>query len=228
MINNIRRPMYTFIGISFLSFSLSGCILHVNAKGSDRENHSSNYVKDISATNKSVVVDEGRSVENISSVNGSILVKDDVVANKVTNTNGQISIRDNVSVDSVTGVNGQIKIGEGFTSKEGINNVNGKISIREGSKVGGDISTVNGSINLSSVTVEGALETVNGSISIEQGSLVKGNIYFRGNSNGTYSGKNPTLYISSDSAVDGDIILERPVDLKLQNENLKDKVKRLY
>jgi hypothetical protein len=228
MINNIRRPIYTFIGISFLSFSLSGCILHVNAKGNGRDNASSSYSKDMTATNKSVTVGEGRTVENISSVNGSILIKNDVVANKVTNTNGQISIRDNVSVDSVKGVNGQIKIGEGFTSQDGIKNVNGQISIREGSKVGGDISTVNGSINLSSVTVEGGLETVNGSISLQQGSLVKGNIYFRGNSNGTYSGKNPTLYISSDSAVDGDIILERPVELKLQNENLNNKVKRLY
>jgi hypothetical protein len=63
---------------------------------------------------------------------------------------------------------------------------------------------------------------------LEQGSRVKGDIYFQGNSNGTYSRKNPTLYISSDSVVDGDIILERPVDLKLQNKNLENKVKRLY
>jgi len=228
MISKIRRPVYSFIGITLLSMSLSGCIIHVNAKNKDWDNDSTSYSDDVKSTNKSVKVSEGRTVEDVGSVNGSVVIKDNVNAKDVTNTNGSISIADNVSVDSVKAVNGQIKIGEGFVAKEDVSTVNGQIAIKEQGKIGGELSTVNGSISITGVVVEKNIVTVNGSVKLNDGSIVKGDIHFRGNSNNSYHKNYPVLYISADSDVEGDIILERPVELRLENKSLESKVKRLY
>ncbi|WP_411692430.1 hypothetical protein [Glaciecola sp.] len=228
MITKIRRPIYTFIGITLLSFSLSGCIIHVNAKSNDSDRGDSSYSTDLTTTNKSVRVAEGRTVENISSVNGSVSIDDNVTAERVSNTNGQIKIGDNVKVDSVKAVNGQIKIKEGFVSKGDVSTVNGQIKIGENGQVGGELSTVNGSINIHNVVVEKDIVTVNGHIYLKEGSVVKGDIHFRGNNNNNNRKHTPVLYISADSNVEGDIILERPVELELENKSLESKVKRLY
>jgi UDP-3-O-[3-hydroxymyristoyl] glucosamine N-acyltransferase len=228
MISQIRRPVYSFIGITLVSLSLSGCIIHVNAKSKDWDNDSTSYMEDLKSTNKSVNVGEGRTVENVGSVNGSVVIKDNVTAKRVTNTNGSITIGDNVKVESVEAVNGGIKIGEGFVSEEDVSTVNGQIAIQEKSQIGGELSTVNGSVSINGVVVEKDIVTVNGSIKLKDGSLVKGDIHFRGNSKNNYYKNYPVLYISADSNVEGDIILERPVELELENKSLESKVKRLY
>jgi len=125
-------------------------------------------------------------------------------------------------------VNGQIKIGESFISTGDVSTVNGQISIQEKGLVGGEISTVNGSITIENVVVEQNLSTVNGNVKLKDGSVVKGDIHFHGTNKKNYNNKYPTLYISADSKVEGDIILERPVELKLENKSLESKVKRLY
>lgn len=228
MINQIRRPIYSFIGITLMSISLSGCIIHVNAKDWDNEHNQSSYSSDIKSTNKSVKVDDGRTVEDVGSVNGRVSIADNVNAKRVTNTNGQIKIGDNVTVQSVKAVNGQIKIGDGFVSKEDVSTVNGQISIKEKGNIGGELSTVNGSITIRDVVVEKDIVTVNGSITLSEGSLVKGDIHFRGNNRNKYNKRYPVLYISADSNVEGNIVLERPVELKLENKALESKVKRMY
>jgi DUF4097 and DUF4098 domain-containing protein YvlB len=124
----------------------------------------------------------------------------------------------------VDAVNGQIKIGEGFVAKEGVSAVNGQIVIQEQGQIGGGLATVNGNILLNSVVVEKDIVSVNGNVKLKDGSLVKGDIHFRKSSNKNY----PVLYISADSNVQGDIILERPVELELENKSLESKVKRLY
>nr|WP_297348641.1 hypothetical protein [uncultured Glaciecola sp.] len=225
MINQIRRPIYSFIGITLISLSLSGCIIHVNAKNKDWDKD--NYSSDVTSTNKSVKVAEGRTVEDVGSVNGSVVIKDNVTAKRVTNTNGRISIGNNVNVDSVDAVNGQIKIGEGFIAKENVSTVNGQIVIQEQGQIGGGLTTVNGNILINSVVVEKDIVSVNGSVKLKDGSLVKGDIHFRNSAN-NYNKNYPVLYISADSNVQGDIILERPVALELENKSLENKIKRLY
>ncbi|MFT6086056.1 MAG: hypothetical protein ACJAWT_001306 [Glaciecola sp.] len=225
MINQIRRPIYSFIGITLISLSLGGCIIHVNAKNKDGDKDS--YSSDVTSTNKSVKVAEGRTVEDVGSVNGSVVIKDNVTAKHVSNTNGRISIGNNVSVDSVDAVNGQIKIGERFVAKEGVSTVNGQIVIQEQGQIGGGLATVNGNILLNSVVVEKDIVSVNGNIKLKAGSLVKGDIHFHKSSN-NYNKNYPVLYISADSNVHGDIILERPVELELENTSLESKIKRLY
>jgi len=225
MINQIRRPVYSFIGITLMSLSLGGCIIHVNAKNKDWDKDS--YSSDVTSTNKSVNVAEGRTVEDVGSVNGSVVVEDNVTAKHVTNINGRISIGDNVSVDSLDSVNGQIKIGENFVAKESVSTVNGQIVIQEQGQIGGGLTTVNGNILISSVVVEKDIVSANGSVKLKDGSRVKGNIHFRNSAN-NYNKNYPVLYISADSNVQGDIILERPVELELQNKSLEGKIKRLY
>lgn len=231
MITQIKRPVYTFIGISLFSIFLSGCIVHVNAKDADwdyEKGSESSYSGDISSTNKSVKVGEGRSVENISSVNGSVKVSDDVSAEDISSVNGKVSIGDNVSADSVESVNGQVKIGSGFKSRGQVSTVNGGIRIDNDSSVGGAVSTVNGSIRLEGVIVGKDISTKNGSVTLKDGSVVKGDIHFEPISKNNYNKRRPTLYISADSVVEGNIILDRPVDLELENPDLADKVKRNY
>ena len=228
MIKQIRRPIFTFIGISLVSFALSGCIVHVNAKSKSHDNDEISYTSDLKTTNKSIKVSDGRSVDDITSVNGSIRIKDKVTARHISNTNGQIKIGDKVQADSVAAVNGQIKIGDGFVSNGDVSTVNGQIKIDEESQIGGEVSSVNGSIRLEGVVVELDVVTVNGNIELKDGSHVKGNIHFRHRSNNSYRRNNPVLFISADSQVDGDIILEQEVDLELENKSLKSKVKRLY
>jgi hypothetical protein len=225
MINQIRCPIYSFIGITLMSLSLGGCIIHVNAKNKDWEKDS--YSSNVTSTNKSVNVAEGRTVEDVGSVNGSVVVEDNVTAKHVTNINGRISIGNNVSVDSLDSVNGQIKVGESFVAKESVSAVNGQIVIQGQGKIGGRLTTVNGNILISSVVVEKDIVSTNGSVKLKDGSLVKGNIHFR-NSAKHYNKNYPVLHISADSNVQGDIILERPVELDLQNKNLEGKIKRLY
>lgn len=228
MISQIRRPIYSFIGITLVSFSLSGCIIHVNAKNKDWDRDNTSYSSDVTSTNKSVKVAEGRSVEDVGSVNGSVTIRDNVTAKRVSNTNGQVKIGENVKVISVKAVNGQIKIGEGFVSDGDVSTVNGEIVVNEQSQIGGDVSSVNGTITLNGVVVDKDVSTVNGNIQLKRGSVVKGDIHFRGNNNNSYNKKYPVLFISADSNVEGDIILERHVELELENKSLEDKVKRVY
>ncbi len=228
MISQIRRPVYSFIGITLLSMSLGGCIIHVNAKNKDWDNDSASYSQDVKSTNKSVKISEGRTVEDVGSVNGSVVIRNNVSAKRVTNTNGSISIGDNVSVDSVSAVNGQINVGKGFTANEDVSTVNGQIAIQAQGQIGGELSTVNGTISINGVVVQNDIVTVNGSIKLTNGSIVKGDIHFRGNTKNNYNKDYPVLYISADSNVEGDIILERPVELELENNNLESKVKRMY
>jgi len=228
MINQIRRPIYSFIGITLISFALSGCIIHVNAKNKDWDTDTTAYSSDVKSTNKSVKVGAGRTVQDVGSVNGSVIIKNKVTAERVSNTNGSISIGDNVKVASVNGVNGQIKIGKDFVAEQNVSTVNGQIKIQEQGQIGGELSTVNGNISINGVIVEKNIVTVNGNVTLKDGSLVKGNIYFSGQSNQNYNKNYPVLFISADSNVEGDIILERPVELAFENKRLESKVKRLY
>jgi hypothetical protein len=228
MINQIRRPIYSFIGITLISFTLGGCIIHVNAKNKDWDTDPTFYSSDVKSTNKSVKVGAGRTVQDVGSLNGSVVIKDKVTAARVSSTNGSISIGDDVKVDSVNGVNGQIKIGEGFVAEQNVSTVNGQIEIQEQGLIGGELSTVNGNISVSGVIVENDIVTVNGNVTLKDGSLVKGDVYFNGHSNQKYNKNYPVLYISADSKVEGNIILERPVELALENQSLESKVKRLY
>jgi DUF4097 and DUF4098 domain-containing protein YvlB len=228
MINQIRRPIYSFIGITFISFTLSGCIIHVNAKSEGWNADTALYSSDVKSTNKSVKVGAGRTVQDVGSVNGSVVIQDKVTAARVSTTNGSINLGDDVKVDSVGSVNGQIEIGEGFVAEQNVSSVNGQIKIQEQGQIGGELSTVNGNISINDVIVEKDIVTVNGNVALRDGSLVKGDIYFSGRSNQKYNKNYPVLYISANSNVEGDIILERPVKLVLENESLISRVKRLY
>ncbi|MFQ3206684.1 MAG: hypothetical protein ACI9IT_000823 [Glaciecola sp.] len=79
-----------FIGLTPISLSISGGIIHVNAKNKDWDKDS--YSSDVMSTNKSGKVAEGRTTEVVGSINGSTFLKSNVTAKHVGNKNGRISI----------------------------------------------------------------------------------------------------------------------------------------
>jgi hypothetical protein len=241
MISQIRRPIYTFFGIAAMSVALSGCIIHVNAKDADWDDgysssweskgQQSDSAGNIKSTNKSVRVAEGREVNNVSSVNGGVRIKDKVKAKEVSSVNGAVVVGDYVAVESLESVNGAIKVGSHFSSTGNVTTVNGGIRIDENSSVKGKVQTVNGSVNLENVDVGKDVTSKNGDITITEGSVIKGDIHFeevRNNSFFNKKSKAPTLFISEDSTVEGAIILDREVILKLENEALMNKVQKNY
>lgn len=200
----------------FISSLLTGCIVVVDA--ADKGN--SSY--------QSASAAQGG---DISRVNGSINISDSSQMQELSTVNGSIKLGNNVRIRSAETVNGSIKAASDLQVQQGLSTVNGSIELSKGAQVGADITTVNGSIRLDNTNAAGTIRTVNGSISLKNNSLVKGDIIFaERKKNRSWFGKDqdeknqPTLYISADSVVEGNIILRQPVQLKLENTALAAKV----
>ena len=230
MTNQLRKPIFTFIGAVCSIILLAGCIVHVGAgeAGEDGYASSSSWSegKNYSEVNKSINIGDGQSVGNVSTVNGSLSMGDSVTADKVSSVNGRLSVGENANVRELSTVNGSLKVGEGLRTKNDVSTVNGSIKLRNDSEVGGTISTVNGSITLDGVRVEKNIETVNGSITLSENSLVNGDIVYRWNKNNynSHTRKPPVLKIDGSSSVEGQIILEQEVELDFADKSLMDKV----
>ena len=224
MTKNIKKPIFTFMAGFTSLILLAGCVVHVGAGESD--NHASSWSsgKDYSEVNKSIKISEGKSVGNVSTVNGSLHLGDKVSAEKVSSVNGRLKVGDNVTVEGLSTVNGGLSAGEGLRAEDNVSTVNGSIKLHENSQVGGTVSTVNGSINLEGVIIGQNIETVNGSISLEDNTIVKGDITYRWNKKNNYNRKDPVLRIDASSTVEGNIYLERQVELDFADESLKSKV----
>ena len=71
-----------------------------------------------------------------------------------------------------------------------------------------------------------ALATVNGDIDIEGDSVISGNIVYKSSDSKWIDEDDhmPTLTIGSNVTLHGSVILERPVDLKIENKDIKGKV----
>lgn len=156
--------------------------------------------------------------DDVSTVNKSVSISSGSGAGDVESVNGSIRIGADAFVQSVESVNGAVNIGEGVTVAESVEAVNGGITLGPGSIVGGSVETVNGGIRLSGTNVSDHVETINGSIRLLQGTVVEGNVKV-GKSWGWSSGRNKPVKveIGEDVQVLGDLIFERPVELKLHD-----------
>lgn len=209
----------TCLGMFWLT--LSGCVIHVGSDGID-----SNY-NGVSSVFGEVSVSEGKTVGDVSSVNGNVELEDYVTADKVDTVNGSIEVGRHVAVSEATTVNGDIETGTEFKSEGKVETVNGEINIESMSRVKGDIATVNGDIVLRNVVASGNVYTKNGDMALTEKTLIKGDLIYgrRGRSSNRSL---PVLTISQDSDVQGEIVLKRPVTLRIQNAELLEKVRYLY
>lgn len=177
----------------------------------------------------SAVVGSNEHYADISLVNGSIQMASDSSAKDISVVNGSVDIRDNVSVRSISTVNGGIETGSGLKVSGELSTVNGEIQLGEQSVIDGNIESVNGDITLKDSTTAGDISTVNGDISLNGATVVKGDVIFKQrNKRKSWfnfgSSNKPTLYIAADAVVEGQIILEQKVTLKLENPAMQAKV----
>lgn len=226
MTKQVRRPVLTFIVAIMSVILLAGCIVHVGAsKANAKISIDGNY----SSANKSVTVSKGKTIGDASAVNGRLTIEDNVTAKDVSSVNGRLSVGDNVTVDELSSVNGKLSAGHGLLANGNVSTVNGKIELREKSTVKGNVSSVNGKMEIDGVAIQKNIESVNASIELSGNTHVQGDIvYKRKNNNNSYNIRNPVLRIEKGVRIDGSIILEGPVDLEFDDENLQSKVVKKF
>lgn len=187
------------------------------------------------SVNKSIRIEAGTTADGASSVNGSVTVgAGAIVTGEVSTVNGTIRIEDNAQIEAaetVNGslrvgsnvrsraletVNGSIRVGDGSTIDGGIEAVNGKIEVGRSTRVDRSVQNVNGAIELAGAEVGGNIETVNGDIELSDGAVLRGDIIIEKPNNwGWNRNKNrkPRVIIGPGSVVEGEIKLEREVEL---------------
>lgn len=158
----------------------------------------------------SAVVGSGEQYGDISLVNGSVQMASNSSARTVSLVNGGIDIRDDVQIGSAETVNGAIEAGRNL-------------------QVTGSLSTVNGDITFNSAEVAQNISTVNGDIKLAGNTVIKGNVVFKKPGKkktffGWGNNDKPSLHIAAGAVVEGRIILEQPVELKLANPDMQAKV----
>lgn len=220
----MKHSVFSIISATALmSVLLTGCIVHVGAGESGGN---------IDGVFGGIDIQSGRSAKNLSMVNGNIEMEDDSSARDLSTVNGSIELADNVSIRSAATVNGSIEAGENLRVDKDLNTVNGEILLGKGAEVGKDIANVNGDLRLTDALVGGDVETSNGDVELLGTTHIQGDVRIKHRNDKSWikwnSDSKPTLTIGADVQVDGEIILERPVDLKLENSTLSNKVVRRY
>lgn len=182
--------------------------------------------------NESIKVEDGRETGGHSTVNGSITVGSDATVNGSLETvNGTIRIAQNSHVGNVETVNGGVRIESGVTARDissvngsvrlaenvsvdgEISVVNGRIKLDRGSSVSDDVSNVNGELSIVGATIGGDLSTVNGDVSLTENALLVGNLVVEKESGWNSPGRKPKIVIGPGAQVQGELILERAVEL---------------
>ena len=200
------------------SLTLSGCVIHVDGASDG----------DVSSVFGGVDIAAGRKVEDISTVNGGVTLEKDAEAGRIDTVNGDIELYDNAAAYSIDVVNGDVELGRAVTIQAGIDTVNGDISSRAGSTINGSIETVNGDIDAQDTVINGDIETSNGDVTLRGKTHVAGDIVFRRKEGNNWGSSTPTLHIERSVEIDGNIVLQRQVELELNNPVHKDKIVREY
>ncbi|WP_416305030.1 hypothetical protein [Neptunicella sp. SCSIO 80796] len=215
-----HKIRFAIVPVAVITSSLlTGCIVHVGGGDGSSRHHS--YRQD---DDKQISGTAG----DISSINDDIKFSSHTTAGHVDAVNGDIKISDNVELRSINTVNGDIRAGHKLASTGPIETVNGDIEIESGSSVV-SISTVNGDIELEGVQVQHNISTQNGDISLRGDTHILGDVIFekRDNPSGWNWGNShdrPELEIDTNVRIDGNIVLNRQVELQIANPQLKDKI----
>ena len=153
---------------------------------------------------------------NLKTVNGSIRIDDGASIEEAATVNGGVRLAARVRAESLTTVNGSINVGENGDISDEVGAVNGRISLGKGTRVADDVGNVNGQIGLAGAEVGGNVTTVNGDIELSDGAVVKGDVVVEKPSNwswGKEKSRKPRIVIGPGSRVEGEIRLERKVEL---------------
>lgn len=153
---------------------------------------------------------------NLKTVNGSIRIDDGASIEEAATVNGGVRVAARVRAESLTTVNGSINVGENGDISDEVGAVNGRISLGKGTRVADDVGNVNGQIGLAGAEVGGNVTTVNGDIELSDGAVVKGDLVVEKPSNwswGKEKSRKPRIVIGPGSRVEGEIRLDRKVDL---------------
>lgn len=220
----MKHSVFSIVSATALmSVLLTGCIVHVGA-GENGGN--------IDGVFGGIDIQSGRNAKNLSMVNGSIEMEDNSSARNLSTVNGSIELADNVSIRNAETVNGSIEAGRNLRVEKSLETVNGEILLGEGAEVGKDVSNINGDLRLTDARIGGDVETYNGDVELLGNTHVEGDVAIRRNRDKSWfkwnSDSEPSLTIGANVQIDGEIILERPVDLKLENSALSSKVVRRY
>jgi len=169
------------------------------------------------SVNGSITVGENAVVTGgVKTVNGSISVDSGARIESASTVNGGVKIADNVQSDDLSTVNGSIKVGESVTVSGEIEAVNGRINVEKGTTVSRSVSNVNGQIELSGAEVGTDVSTVTGDVKIVDGTVVKGDLIVEEPSNwgwGNSKNRKPRIVVGPGSTIEGEIVLEREVEL---------------
>ncbi|MBO1254410.1 polymer-forming cytoskeletal protein [Alteromonas sp. 5E99-2] len=222
----VKKPVYSFMCAMTVFITLTGCVLHAgNASAHDDTSKTKRY----SSVNKSITIEDHSHTKNISNVNGRITLGDFINAKKISNVNGRIVLGSQVSSDAISSVNGGIVSKDQLEVDGSVSTVNGDIHIEDNSKVEGNIETVNGDIELIGVNLMRNIELVNGDIHLTKGTKIHGDIIYKWDKkNRSKYRSSPKLVIEKGVVINGNIILQRPVELDFENDELHDKVVTEY
>lgn len=193
------------------TLSLSGCVIHVGNSQASGGRDASSVLGDIS-------VSSHQHAGDISTVNGNVDISEYGMAEDISVVNGDVNLDQHVTLDTIDIVNGNVTAGTYFTARK-IDTVNGDISISPNSQIHDLVESVNGDMTIDGSSVGGVM-TVNGDIHLAGASTVTGDVTFkRPNSRWNWSDSDdkPSLHIDADVTILGRIVLERPVDLTLEN-----------
>lgn len=188
--------------------------------------------------NKSIRIDAGGESNGESTVNGSITVGSDAVVNGALETvNGTIRVDENARIEDAQTVNGSIRLATGVTAGEiasvngsigieaestvtDVSVVNGKISLEKGASVSADVGNVNGEIGIAGAEIGGDLTTVNGDVTLTDSAVLRGDLRVEEPDNfgwGNRQQRKPKIVVGPGVRVEGDIVLEREVELYISD-----------
>lgn len=150
---------------------------------------------------------------SLDTVNGKIRVDENARIRDAETVNGSVRIGPGASTGNLATVNGSISIGEGTGVDGSVGTVNGSISLETGTTVSGDVGNVNGRIGVSGAKIGGDLTTVAGDVSLDADAVVRGDLVVEKSKGNNWFQSVPQIVIGPGVRVEGDIVLEREVEL---------------
>lgn len=171
-----------------------------------------------STVSGSITVGRGATVSGpLETVNGSIRIEEDASIRDAETVNGSLRVAAGASSGDLSTVNGGIRLGERVRVDGSVGAVNGSIDIGAGATVRDDVGNVNGKIGILGAEVGGDLETVNGDVTLEGEAVIRGDLVVEKSRGATWVSKPPRVVIGPGCRVQGEIRLEREVELYISD-----------
>ena len=171
-----------------------------------------------STVNGSIEVGSGAVVTGgLETVNGGIRIDSNAQVQGVQTVNGRIQLASGVTAGKVESVNGSVSLDE-QASAESVSVVNGKIRLKPGARVASDVGNVNGEIEIAGAEIGGDLATVNGDVALSDNTRILGDLVVEKPGGFNWDdNRRPRIVVGPGSRIDGEIVLEREVELYLSD-----------